>query len=210
MSKTENDNTTDFSGTSLSVTSLDSLIAQIDQETGPSEFTGAEEGKEEEAPQAASDQKRETEYMEQYIRFYLDDVLLAIPLSNALEIGHRPAITYLPNLPEWILGVSNIRGEIVSIIDLKLFFGLPAQKLARDRRFITVRNKEIRVGFIVDRIVGIYSPDRTQTQIQASPYEEGELSSFISGVMIIDDQLVNILDVDKLLSSQKMNAFRGE
>ncbi len=192
------------------MTSLDSLVAQIDQETGPSEFTGSEAGKEDESLSADAEQRIEPEYKEQYIRFYLGDILLAIPLSNALEIGHRPAITYLPNLPEWILGVSNIRGEIISIIDLKMFFGLPAQKLVRDRRFITVRNKEIRAGFIVDRIVGIYSPDRTQTQVQESPYEEGELSSFISGVMIVEDQLVNILEVDKLLSSPRMNAFREE
>ncbi|MFW5637374.1 MAG: chemotaxis protein CheW, partial [Thermodesulfobacteriota bacterium] len=54
----------------------------------------------------------------QLIKFMMDDLLLAVPLPKALEIGRQPVITPLPNLPGWVLGVSNIRGEIISMVDL--------------------------------------------------------------------------------------------
>ncbi len=155
----------------------------------------------------------------QYIRFFLEHILLAIPISNALEISHRPPVTPLPNLPEWVLGVSNIRGEIISVVDLKTFFGLSAQESKGhqpvSKMLIIVRDKEMKVGMIVGRIMGIFSPDRMNAEIiRENPYKEGEISSYISGIMISkgkqDDLLMNILDIDRLLASPKMAAFRIE
>lgn len=195
------------SGSSLAVIPLEKLMAEIDQATGSDESSS---GLGSAAGDKALPKTELLRFKEQYIRFYLDDILLAIPLSSALEIGQRPIITPLPNLPEWILGVSNIRGEIISIVDLKAFFGLGSQHVNRDRRFITVRNKEMKVGLVVDRILGIYSPNQSEVQLQDSPYKAGDLSMYIVGIMIVDDQLLNILDVDHLLTSPRMNAFRTE
>jgi purine-binding chemotaxis protein CheW len=147
---------------------------------------------------------------DQYIRFILEDIRLAIPLQSALEIGHRPEITPLPNLPEWVLGVSNIRGEIISIVDLKGFFRMKTHGLKRDSRFIILYNREIKTGIIVDRVLGLLTLDRLREEIRTNPYAEGEISHFISEVVVYEDHLLNILDVDKLLSSPRMDAFRGE
>ncbi len=150
--------------------------------------------------------------------------------SQALEISRRPDITPLPNLPDWVLGVSNIRGEIISITDLKFFFGLPIQKknnAGTGKMVIILHNHEIKVGAVVDRVTGIFSPERTGKKIQSSPYKKdpgfseknsdylGELISYISGVIYTGEtadkeNLVNILDIDKLLASPRMNAFRTE
>ena len=140
----------------------------------------------------------------------MENTLLAFPLSSALEIGQQPVITPLPNLPDWVLGVSNIRGEIVSIADLKAFFGLPSSGPKRGRRFILIHNQGMKVGIIVDRVMGMISLDRKDTDIQDSPFKEGELSSFISGVVVSGENLLNILDIDKLLSSPRMTGFRAE
>jgi len=154
----------------------------------------------------------------QYIRFLLEDILFALPLSSALEIGDQPAVCPLPNLPDWILGVSNIRGEILSIIDLKAFFGLPSGKIKRNRRFITVFNRDMKVGIIVDKITGILSPNQTDTDIvRKSPYvNEGtgtEILSYVSGVITSDNDeknILNIFDTEKFLSCPRMTAFRSE
>ena len=180
---------------------LEELIAEIDMETG-------------QADEISGGPKSEDYGSDQYIRFFLEDIPLALPLSSALEIGHRPDITPLPNLPDWIMGVSNIRGEIISIVDLKAFFRLPSHELKRNRRFIIVHNQDMKVGIVVDRIIGIFSLDRTNTDIRNSPYEEGEIASYISGVVISErenkENLLNLLDIVKLLSSPRMNAFRSE
>lgn len=72
----------------------------------------------------------------------------------------------------------------------------------------------MKVGIVVDRIIGIFSLDRTNTDIRNSPYEEGEIASYISGVVISErenkENLLNLLDIVKLLSSPRMNAFRSE
>lgn len=149
----------------------------------------------------------------QYIRFLLGDMLLAIPLSAALEIGHLPTITPLPNLPDWVLGVSNIRGEIISIVDIKLFLGLFSQGIKRDSRFIVIRRQEMKVGLVVDKVLGIFSTDQNNIEIQESPYQTSEdagMSAYVSGVIITEDGLLNLMDTDKLLSSHRMNAFRDE
>ena len=99
------------------MTSLNELINTIDEEISET----AIEKKEDKGASTGT----LTAGMEQYVCFHLDNILLALLLSKALEIGQKPDITPLPNLPDWVLGVSNIRGEIISIVDLKGFFKIP-------------------------------------------------------------------------------------
>lgn len=191
---------------------LEELVADIDRESGhplPSPGNALP------LPGKTGDYGRN-----QYIRFFLEDILLAIPISAALEISLRPPITALPNLPDWVLGVSNIRGEIISVVDLKTFFGLslPESKARQpvSKMLIIVRDKEMKVGMMVGRIMGIFSPDRMNAEIiRENPYRQGgEIASYISGIMFPrgrqDEVLMNILDIDRLLASPKMTAFRME
>lgn len=182
--------------------SLEDLIARIDQETGQAMV---------DVPDDAPSLSKDGEYgFDQFITFALQNTLLALPLSSALEIGHRPMITPLFNLPDWVLGVSNVRGEVVSIVDLKTYFELPSSGSKRGGRLIIVHNRDMKVGMLVDRIMGILSLDQIDTDIQESPHREGKISSFISGVVVSGKNLLNILDVDKLLSSPRMTKFRTE
>lgn len=191
----------------ISVMSLEQLIAEIDSETGEKPIPDEKAGEKAVSPLSAS----EAGYRrERYIRFYLNDMLMAIPLQSATEIGHRPLITPLPNLPDWVLGVSNIRGEIVSIVDLKSFLGLPSHGVLRDRRFVITHTPDMKVGLVVDRIMDILTGEKITTDIQESPYEEGEISTYISGIIATEDNVMNILDIDKLLTSPRMTAFRAE
>ena len=149
----------------------------------------------------------EKKFVDQYIRFYLENILLAIPLNRALEISHRPEVTPLPNIPEWVLGVSNIRGEIISIVDLKAFLGMPSHGITRDCRLMIVHNRSMKVGLIVDRVTGQFSMSRIRSDLQNNPYQKEEIAAYILGVIRHENQMVNILDIDKLLNSSRMNAF---
>ncbi len=155
----------------------------------------------------------------QNIRFMLDETCMAVPLSRAIEIGRRPRVTPLPNLPGWVLGVSNIRGGIISMVDLKAFFGIAAPAIRRESRFVVVRSedghgRELRTGLVVDRIIDIFTPSRHEAAIRSYllPREDGateKWSAFVSSVIPVNEEVINILDVDKLLMSPKMNAFTG-
>jgi len=149
------------------------------------------------------------------IRFMLDDILMAVPLSTALEIGRQPRITQLPNLPGWVPGVSNIRGEIISIVDLKAFFSMAPPGIKRNQRFIIIHNAEMKTGIVVDKIIGIYTPERIDAGIRSRLYRAADAekmawTAYVSGVVYLGDTVMNILDTDKLLSCPRLNAFRGE
>jgi chemotaxis signal transduction protein len=199
----------DFSTTAKSKTghihsSLDDLIAAIDRETG--EIWVPEPGKNE-LPDLT---RVSAPVHKQFILFAIKDTQFAIPLSNALEIGYQPDVTPLPNLPKWILGISNIRGEIISLINFSAFLGIPSSGAKSDRRFIIIHNQEIKVGIIVDRIMGILSQDRVDGDIRNNPYRKGEIANYIQGAVVSGKNVTNILDVDRLLSSPRMTDFKAD
>jgi len=194
--------------------SLDELIVTIDRETEP-----VVDAKAPEADKIKPSPVLNKPGTRQYIKFFLNNIVLCLPLANALEIGRQPAITPLPNLPCWVFGVSNIRGEIVSMVDLKGFFKMPSLQIQSDHRFIIACHQDMKVGLLVDRIAGILSLDQLDAVIQASPYQSEDtdatlhmshLVSFITGVIASGDELINILDIGGLLLSRRMNAFQAE
>ncbi|MDM8537960.1 chemotaxis protein CheW [Desulfobacterales bacterium HSG17] len=151
----------------------------------------------------------------QYIKFILQDILLAFPLSAVLEIGICPRITPLPNLPGWILGVSNIRGEIISIVDIKSFFNLTHSRVKRTQRLIIMHNQEIKIGILADKIMGIIFSEQIDTEIQNQLYKRtdsdaGLWTSYVSGGISLPEGLLNIIDVNRLLSDSRMNAFGSD
>jgi len=185
------------------ILSLDELIAEIDSEIAEPLGRGIKD--EETSPKLDG---MHTSLKDQYILLALEQTFFALPLSSALEIGRHPEITPLPNLPNWVLGISNIRGEIISFINLKAFFGISSTGAKVGRRFLIIHNPGMKVGIIVDRIMGILTLDQIDTDLQNSPYREGEIAKYIMEVAVSGDNLTNILDIDKLLSSPRMTVFR--
>jgi purine-binding chemotaxis protein CheW len=156
---------------------------------------------------------------EQYIRFHLAGHRMAVPLARTVEIGHLPAVTPLPNLPGWVMGVSNVRGEIVSVVDLAGFFGLPPAAGGPARRMLVlVRQDEMKVGLMVDGIAGILTLRDIESAVQSCPYRKGDpeyrLIDYLVGVVAEQDAdgstTLHIIDVRKLLTAPRMNAFGGE
>ena len=144
----------------------------------------------------------------QYIKFLLSDVSLAVSITSALEIGRLPDVTPLPNLPGWILGISNVRGEIVSIVDPKGFFGWPQQKKIKDPHFIILHDNETKVGFLVDKIEGIVSLNEGEPDVEDRLTDKTELEvklePYLSDVSISGEERLHVIDVNALLSDPRM------
>jgi purine-binding chemotaxis protein CheW len=141
------------------------------------------------------------------VQFVVGEIRAAVPLSHAVEIGRHPRITPLPNLPGWLLGVSNVRGEIVSMVDLAAFLGLDRPRPARTRRFIVVRDFRMRTGLVVDRILGI-----RPLEPPARGPGSGNESNWHPHIReeALADGVLHIIDVPGLLASPEMNAFHTE
>lgn len=143
---------------------------------------------------------------EQHIIFNLDGASYAIPLRQTLETSRLPRITPLPFVPEWLLGVANVRGDIISIVDLRLFLGLPPNIQTRSSRMIVVRSTsdDLVTGLLVD---GVRSIRRLNlSDVSTSPEEMGAAPYYRGAVEHIDEVLL-LLDIKQVLSAPEMRQF---
>ena len=126
-----------------------------------------------------------------------------VPIGLVHEIVRVPDITTVPDAPEFIEGVINLRGKIISIIDLRKRFGEREIKTHKKNRIIVSEVGGKLLGLIVDAASEVLKIP--QTQIEASPnvFEEGELN-YVTGVGKLDGRLVILIDLTKILQSGEL------
>jgi purine-binding chemotaxis protein CheW len=132
----------------------------------------------------------------------------AVPIDNVLEIGRLPGVTPVPNVPDWLLGLVNVRGDIVSLVDLRDFLGLGRSGFNALSRMLVVRAQaeELTAGLIVDEVLGIrfITADRICAPDLSS---DDPVVSYLRGVVDADGKLMVVLDLDRLLLSAEMKQF---
>lgn len=142
--------------------------------------------------------------MSQYLTFNLGSELYGVDLLEIQEIrGYTPA-TPLPNAPAHFRGVMNLRGVIVPVVDLRRRFGLSA--VAPNKlNVIVVVNVQKRVnGLLVDSVADVL--DIPDAQLSAAPAAAGAMpAEFIRGVARINEQLLIVLDLERIVSSTPVN-----
>lgn len=179
---------------------LEELVAMIDQQS--SQTMSSVNSESDLARRKKAEQEKN---MEQHIRFSLGDTLLGINLYNAIEVGQLASLTPLPNLPKWLVGISNIRGEILSIIDLKSFFEWSPSPLKKNNPLIIVHNHKIKVGILADRIVDTQNINLDTELEHLSPDKTHRISaSFIKGVVTTQEKPTYVLDINNFLSSPRL------
>ncbi len=142
-----------------------------------------------------------------YIPFMLGNIRFAVPLSDTLEVGKAMSVTPLPNLPLWIRGIRNIRGEVISVVDLKVFFGSSPCHSRTEEYIIVLNDGNMKTGIIVDGLMGVRSLERVESDMIDNPYPDGDISDYISGIIVDKDGVINVLDTQSLLGSERMNVF---
>lgn len=142
---------------------------------------------------------------EPHIIFTLAGAHYAVPMANVLEIGRPAQFTPVPNVPDWVLGVANIRGDVISLVDLGRFFGLPRGGRFTDSRLLIVRSRsdEMATGLIVERVKGMRSlaTDRLEA---TSPHVADRVVPYVRGVSEDGGRLLVFLDLDRLLLSAEL------
>ena len=93
----------------------------------------------------------ETENVIQLVAFVVGSEEFAVPILSIQEIIKPLEYTRVPGVPNYVLGVFNMRGWVVPLINLRLKFGLSYEKPTEDTRYIVIRNQEERAGFVIDR-----------------------------------------------------------
>jgi len=180
---------------------LSQLVATIDQEIEQALGSEAIAALVSAAPARESGE-------EQYAIFTLAGTEYAVPLGNVLEIGRPPNATPVPNVPDWVLGVANLRGDIISMVDLRAFLGMQRRSFGRDNRILVVQADQavVTTGLVVDRINGIGYLAEDRIGPPHGPIED-QVTPYLHGVYEHDGRLLVVLDLDGLLLSPEMRQF---
>lgn len=180
---------------------LDELIATIDGEVEEAFRSGAMAGFTPEEPAGEIGE-------EQHVIFSLAGTEYAAHIDNVIEIGQPLDITPVPNVPDWVLGVANLRGDIISVVDMRAFLGMEQTSYGQDRRMMVTQTsgEDLNSAFIVDRVSGIRYLAADRIGEPAAPIED-HVAHYLRGVYEHDDRLLVVLDLDRLLLSPEMRQF---
>ncbi|MDA8083618.1 MAG: protein phosphatase CheZ [Nitrospiraceae bacterium] len=142
--------------------------------------------------------------MQQYIGFNLNSSEYTIPILKVREIISMPVITRMPHAPDYIEGVTNLRGAVIPIVNLKKLVRLGDGGNAYTK-VIVVSSGRMTFGMLVDGITGVINIDESEIEHPEKFLQED--TGQIEGVAKLNNRLVVLLDTKKLLPSEDVSLF---
>ena len=148
-----------------------------------------------------------TDELIQIVSFMVGNEEYAVDILKVHEINRSIEVTRVPNTPEYVEGVINLRGKVVSIIDLRKRFGMPQREHDKNTRIIVVELQEQVVGFVVDAVKEVL---RIPTSVIEPPpsFVGGANAEYITGVGKLEDRLLIMLDLEKVLSTNEQSQLK--
>lgn len=123
-----------------------------------------------------------------------------IESSYVREVYPLKELTRLPGTPSFVLGIINVRGQIVSVVDLRRFFDLPEMDITESSKVVRLRHDEMEFGILADAITGVRSIQLEEIR-PPLPTLTGIRAEYLRGVT--NERLI-VLDAEKILSDRKM------
>lgn len=140
----------------------------------------------------------------QLVTFWVGTEEFAVEILAVREINRMLDVTRVPDAPDCVEGVINLRGLIVPIVDLRKRFGAPHDQTDQETRIIVVEVDKRFIGFIVDRVSEVLRLDRGVID-SAPDLGNSEVSQFISGVGKLEDRLIILLDITRLVTDLRID-----
>lgn len=144
-----------------------------------------------------------------YLTFSLKNEVYGIPIASVKEINAMMTITEVPNTPHFIKGVINLRGKIISIMDLRLKLGM--EELSYNERTCIIvvevptgeKNKK-KIGVVVDHVAEVIEIKNTELEDFKEDVSDKE-EVFINGIAKVKDKIIIILDIISIVNSNDIN-----
>ncbi len=138
----------------------------------------------------------------QCVTFRLDDEIYGINVMLVQEVLRVTDIAPVPGAPNYVIGIINLRGNVVTVIDTRMRFGLPPKEMDDATRIVIIEAENQTVGIVVDsvsEVVDVYS-----NEIETAPnVGNDETARYIEGVVSRDEELLILVDLNKLLSDDE-------
>jgi purine-binding chemotaxis protein CheW len=139
----------------------------------------------------------------QVIGFRIGDETYGVRISTVREIVRVPEITPVPNAPQGIEGVINLRGKIIPVMDLRKRFGLSELQTDKKSRILVVEVENQLLGLIVNSASEVLKIPPSDIAAPGRMFAEGE-SGYITGVGKLGGRLIILLEISKLLQRQEL------
>jgi len=144
----------------------------------------------------------------QYLTFKMEEEIFALDVGKVREILDYTNITKVPQTPEFMRGVINLRGSVVPVVDMRLKFNMPAQDRTVDTCIVVVEimidREQTVLGALVDSVQEVFELE--PSQVEPAPRIGTKLNTdFILGMGKRDDRFVIILDIDKVFSTEELD-----
>ena len=142
------------------------------------------------------------------LTFWLGDEHYGVDLSLCRHLLKPPKIVKLPQVPEYLLGIFNLRGDVVPVMDLRRMFRLKLSEITADSRLLVVDAKGVQTALFLDRVGDIIFAENKRPQ-KVTGEESAIPAQFLKGYFLPQEEKQKILiylDLVQLLSSEKMAA----
>ena len=138
----------------------------------------------------------------QWVTYKLGDETYGINVMQVQEVLRYTEIAPVPGAPDYVLGIINLRGNVVTVIDTRSRFGLPSSEISDNSRIVIIESDDQVVGIMVDSVAEVVY--LRSSEIDSAPNVGTEESAkFIQGVSNRDGQLLILVDLNKLLSDEE-------
>lgn len=144
----------------------------------------------------------------QLVSFLIGKEEFGVDILKVQEINRMFQITKVPNSPDYVDGVINLRGRVIPVIDLRLKMGMTRKEHDKDTRIIVVDLTGRTIGFIVDKVKEVL---RIPSSIIEPPPDmaAGINADYITAVGKLEDRLLILLDLDKIITQQEKAELSG-
>ncbi len=138
----------------------------------------------------------------QLVSFNINDEEFGLDILKVQEINRMVEITRVPNTPDFVVGVINLRGKVIPIIDLRARLGMPEKAYNKDTRIIVVELEGKVIGFVVDKVNEVLRINKNITE-PPPPMAGGINSDFITAVGKLENRLLILLDLNKVITTEE-------
>ena len=144
----------------------------------------------------------------QWVTFRLENESYGINVMQVQEVLRYTEIAPVPGAPPYVLGIINLRGNVVTVIDTRQRFGLPTSDTTDQTRIVIIEAENQVVGILVDAVAEVV--DLRQSEIETTPNVGNEESAkFIQGVCHKNDELLILVDLEKLMTDEEWTELHG-
>jgi purine-binding chemotaxis protein CheW len=155
--------------------------------------------KQQQKQQGFTNQEKQEQDILQLVGFIVGEEEFAVPILSIQEIIKPIEWTRVPFTEDYVLGVFNLRGNVLPLIDLRKKFHAPKSEFDDDTRFIVIKVDNELTGFVIDRLTQALRIDQSSI---LPPPDTGEREVLIDGVARIDDRIISILKIKGLVKHE--------